>query len=195
MLRERLRYSLAAEWPDRILHEIDGENIVLSRAGKGDRVSGVWVRGKGGNTALVVHPDGVKSARDTLRVQELLQSGQSVLLLDVFETSTKLARGDKSRRDFLTYNRSDDANRVQDILTGLKFLSSQRRGRIELIGLQRAAVWCLFAASISPLDLNLQASVEGFQGRDEDFLTDFFVPGIQRAGGLEGVLKLTASQR
>ncbi|HWB96236.1 MAG TPA: acetylxylan esterase, partial [Bryobacteraceae bacterium] len=35
-LRERLSYSLLAEWPVQVLHQADGERIVLSRAGKGD---------------------------------------------------------------------------------------------------------------------------------------------------------------
>lgn len=195
VLRERVRYSLAAEWPDRVLHEIDGENIVLSRVGRNDRVPGLWMEGQGRNAALVTHPEGAQIARNTLQVRELLQSKHSVLLLNVFQTGTTVAPRDESRRDFLTYNRSDDANRVQDILTGLKFLSSQPSGRIELVGLEHAAVWCLFAAAISPLDLELQASLDGFEGGDEDFLTHFFVPGIQRAGGLEAALRLTASQR
>jgi hypothetical protein len=52
----------------------------------------------------------------------------------------------------------------------------------QLIGLGK------FAADISPMPVALQADLSGFQGSDEDFIQSFFVPGIQRAGGLQAVL-------
>jgi hypothetical protein len=34
-----------------------------------------------------------------------------------------------------------------------------------------------------------------FRGTDEDFIRDFFVPGILRAGGLQAAQRLTAKYR
>jgi hypothetical protein len=82
---------------------------------------------------------------------------------------------------FLTFNKSDDANRVQDILTALAWL---HQPETELIGLGKAAVWALFAAAISPAPVELHADISKFAGSDDDFLSALFVPGIQRAGGL-----------
>jgi hypothetical protein len=48
----------------------------------------------------------------------------------------------------------------------------------------------LFAAAVSPVNVRLIADLDGFQGADQDFIDHFFVPGIQRAGGLEAALKL-----
>ena len=96
---------------------------------------------------------------------------------------------------FRSFNKSDDANRVQDILTALAFLQSQTSERIELLGLGNAGIWCLFAASVARVETLLEADLDDFQGRDEDFLGRFFVPSIQRAGGLDAALRLTEAFR
>ena len=82
---------------------------------------------------------------------------------------------------FLTFNKSDDANRVQDILTALAWL---KQPKTQLIGLGKAAIWTEFAAAIAPVPVDLQADLAGFQGTAEEFVKDFFVSGIRRAGGL-----------
>jgi hypothetical protein len=138
---------------------------------------------------LIVDPDGAETARGRL------SSRRSTLLLDVFQTGAAVAPRNQSRRDFLTYNRTDDANRVQDILTGLRFLSSRQRERIELVGNGRAGVWCLFAAAIAPVEVEMKVQLDGFDGSDEAFLKGFFVPGVQRAGGLDTALRLTRDYR
>src|SRR5205814_10288547 len=105
-LRELLAYSLAAEWPAKVLSQRDGEKIVLSRAGRGDRVQGIWIEGAG-PASLVVNPEGT-DARD------LARAGRSVLAIDAFQ-----GKRDQTVRHFLAFNKTDDANRVQDILTAL----------------------------------------------------------------------------
>jgi hypothetical protein len=101
-----------------------------------------------------------------------------------------LLAGDKY---FLSYNRSDDAERVQDILTALQFLKSRFKGKPELIGLGNAGIRCVFAAALAPVPVELRADLNGFGGADEDYLARFFVPGIQRAGGLFTAMKLVAN--
>jgi hypothetical protein len=179
-LRELLAYSLVAEWPAQVLSQTEGDNIVLSRAGRGDRVPGIWIRGKA-PAALVVDPGGAEAARHTPAVQELLRAGRSTLLIDAFQTGRAVAQRDQSGRHFLTFNKTDDANRVQDILTALAFLNTPN---VRLVGLGKAAVWCLFAAALSGQPVDLSADLSGFGGSDQDFISGFFVPGIQRAGGL-----------
>jgi len=44
---------------------------------------------------------------------------------------------------------------------------------------------------VAPLAVRLTADLGDFQGRDEDFIERFFVPGLQRAGGLAAAMKLT----
>ena len=64
-----------------------------------------------------------------------------------------------------------------------------------MIGIGRAGVWSLFAAAVSPVSVELIADLNGFSGSDDDFKQRFFVPGVQRAGGLSAAMKLVNSLR
>ena len=162
------------------MSETAGERILLSRAGAGDRIPGIFIKGKG-VPALVVGPDGAEAARATPQVKALVAAGRPVLLIDAFQTGGAVAKRDTSARHFLTFNKTDDANRVQDILTALAFLNQPG---VKLVGLGKAAVWCQFAAAVAKAPVSLEADLAGFGGSDQDFIDRFFVPGIQRAGGL-----------
>src|SRR5262245_23068963 len=54
--RERLALALAAEWPAKVLSEVNGDRFVLSRDGRGDRIQGIWIKGSN-PPALVIHPE------------------------------------------------------------------------------------------------------------------------------------------
>jgi len=193
-LRRRLILSLSAEMPARIVSDISGKSIVVGRAGQRDRVPGRWHPGRG-SPLLLVHPEGSAAAAETMEARAALRAGRPLLLIDAFQTGAAVAPRDRSHRYFLTFNKSDDANRVQDILTALAFLRSQTQEKIVMRGHGKAGVWCLFAAAVAGMDLALEADLDGFQGGDEDFLQQFFVPSIQRAGGLDAALRLTAGLR
>jgi hypothetical protein len=167
---------------------------VIARADRRDRIPAEWHSGAGA-PLLFVHAGGAAEARKMPDVEAALAAKRPVLLIDAFQTGTAVALRDRSARYFLTFNKSDDANRVQDILTSLEFLRRQSKEKIELRGVGKAAVWCLFAAAVSNADLSLYNDLDGFTGKDDDFLRDFFVPGIQRAGGLDAALRLTAAMR
>src|SRR5476649_1662783 len=185
-LREMLSYSLMAEWPAEVLSQLEGVAILLSRPGKADRVPGIWLKGTG-PAALVVSPDGAAAARKSPEVARLAAAGRPVLMIDAFQTGSAVAPRDRSGKFFTTFNKTDDANRVQDILTALAWvkLETANAPETELVGLGRAGVWCLFAAAVAPRPVQLKADLSGFNGTDGDFLDRFFVPGIQRAGGLQ----------
>jgi hypothetical protein len=183
--KERLTFALASEWPSEVLSQGDGERIVLGRPGKGDRIPAVWIKGANPPT-LIVHPDGVAAARNTPEAQRLIQAGRAVLLIDAFQTGTAKAPRDRNVKMFLTFNKSDDANRVQDILTALAWLKNPDT---HLVGLGKAAVWCTFAAAVAPHKVPLTADLGSFKGSDQDFIDNFFVPDIQRAGGLKAALR------
>ena len=191
-LRERLRAALGAEWPQHVESTPEGDRIVLSRPGQHDRVSGIWIPGSE-PVALVVSPDGAQKALHSPEVQQRLRAGRFVLAIDAFQTGSARAERDRESDYFLSYNQTDDANRVQDILTSLAFLQNQFGSQVELVGLKRAGIWSLFAAAVAPLPVWLTADQEGFQGTDDDFHDRFFVPGIQWAGGLEAARRLAYS--
>ncbi|MGA2271525.1 MAG: hypothetical protein ABSH44_23930 [Bryobacteraceae bacterium] len=188
--RERLAYALAADWPSEVLSQTDGDRILMGRRGKGDRIPGIWVKGSN-PPVLVVHPDGAEAARKTPEVARLIESGRSVLMIDAFQTGSATAPRDRSVRNFLTFNKSDDANRVQDILTALAWLNTPKT---RLMGSGKAAVWCLFAAAVARQPVDLQADLGRFTGTDQDFTDSFFVPDIQRAGGLRAARQLVGTR-
>jgi hypothetical protein len=173
-----LKYALAADWPAQVLTEGRGERLVLGRPGKGDRIPAIWIKGST-PSALVVHPDGAEAARRSPEVARFLQAGRSVLLIDSFQTGSAVAPRNRDVKMFLTFNQSDDASRVQDILTSLAWLKTPKTS---LVGIGKAAVWCLFAAAVAkePVELTNDAKQYG----------DFFVPGIERAGGIEAARAL-----
>lgn len=193
--RERLRFALAAESPAKVLSRVDGERVVLSREGRGDRVVGIWIEGKT-PAALVVNADGAEAARKSREVAALRREGRAMLMIDAFQTGSAVAPRRRNARNFLTFNKSDDANRVQDILTALAWLQQERNSpKPLLIGTGKAAVWCVFAAAVSETPVELRAGANGFHGTDQEFIDSFFVPGIQRAGGWQAALRLAGAAR
>uniref|UniRef100_Q01SB1 Acetyl xylan esterase domain-containing protein n=1 Tax=Solibacter usitatus (strain Ellin6076) TaxID=234267 RepID=Q01SB1_SOLUE len=184
--REMLEFALGAEWPERVVQESEGEKVLFGRPGRGDRVAGM-VRQGTGRKVLLVHPDGAEAARKSTEFAALAKTGRPVYTVDAFQTGAAVAPRNRDAKMFLTFNRSDDANRVQDILTVLRGLDSD----VELVGVGKAAVWCQFAAALARRPVELKADLGGFTGSDQEYLDSFFVPGIQRAGGLRAARMLT----
>ncbi|MFN0167544.1 MAG: alpha/beta hydrolase family protein [Bryobacteraceae bacterium] len=187
-LRERLRLAIGVELPGSVDQAIEGERITLG-TGKGDRVPGIWLPGKaGGEAILAVHPEGAVAGRGDASIGKLTAAGKPVLLIDAFQTGSAVEPRNEKGSHFLTFNRSKDANRVQDIVTAVSWLRSTGHRNIRIVGLGKASVWALFAAAIS--QTTLTADTSWFPGTDDDYIRDFFVPGVQRAGGLDVARRL-----
>ena len=190
-LRERLTAAMAAEWPTQVVSAPDGpDRIVLGRPGKGDRVPAIWVPGKG-PALLFVDPEGSEAARSSAEAHRWIAEGHPLLAIDAYQTGRAAVSREKPAARYLVFNKSDSANRVQDILTGLAFLSDRTTGPVTLSGTGDAAVWAVFAAAVARMPVSLRADLGDFRGEDKDFIARFFVPGIQRAGGLQAALDLT----
>lgn len=216
-LRERLSQTLAVEIPQAVNAERNGSSIVLSRTGRNDRVPGIWIAG-GGRLAIVVDPKGSAAALDSDVVKLLRKDGRPVLLLDVFQTGAakapragdyaigpppKLTEGadDEERADaaagypkFLTFNVSDDAARVQDVLTAIAW-SSRNSENVDLFATGDAALWSVFAAARSNAPIALHLENVPKLTSDADYVEHFNVPGILRAGGLPVAEKLVSRSR
>ena len=165
--RERLKLALAADWPEKVNAATAGDLVILSREGVGDRVSGVWH--DGAKPAVLLVDAGSPDPK------------QAALKISVFQPTR-----DESHPMFLTFNKTDDAERVQDILTALKWLNQDST---KMVCRNRAAIWCTLAAAVSTKNVQLDAPTS-FRGSDEDWIGQMFIPGIQRAGGWAAVLKL-----
>jgi dienelactone hydrolase len=194
-LRASLQASIGVEWPAHVGKDGEGKKVALGREGFGDRVPAIWIPGPQSGVAVIVHPGGAEAARRDPEVERILKTGWPALLIDAFQTGSAVAPRDRSGKFFTTFNLTDDANRVQDILTSLRYLQQQGRGPIQLYGFGKAALWTLFAAATAEVPVHLHADLAGFHGSDKEFLDQFNVPGIQRGGGLDAALRLTRDER
>jgi dienelactone hydrolase len=194
VLRERLAMILGTEWPEQVDAETVGEGVILSRKGRHDRVPGVWYPGQEG-AVLLLHPGGGEVAQTTQAFRDLRKKRRPVLVIDAFQSGRAAAPRNRSVTHFLTFNMTDDAARVQDILTALAYLRSQTKGPVELIGLEKASVWALFAAALAPPEIVFSPNIGPFGGKDDEFIRDFFVPGIQKMGGIGAAMRVISSRR
>jgi dienelactone hydrolase len=188
-LRQAFGTILGIEWPTRVVPLHAGEWILLERAGHGERIPVEWLPGAGRESVLLIAPEGSTAARESAVAQNAIRRGDSVLFLNVYQTGSAKGPRISSGRDFLTFHRSDDANRVQDILVGLAFLSSTEPHRVRLVCAGSAGGWCLLAAALAPIHVTLDAD-RTFTGSDEELKKELFIPGLQRAGGLAAALRL-----
>lgn len=218
--RTALKHILGAKLPhpnDLRIQRVDyldstnyvAETYIIGRIGQGDRIPAVMLTPKGwkgGRAAVVAHEEGMvalfnsgSQTQSSDTVSALLENGIATLLIDVFQTGEHLALNGNTARSrdaahFLTYNPSDAALRVQDILTGIAFLDA--RFDIEsasLIGLGKAGLWSLLAAALAPgLEALAVDACEFDLDDDAQYLNELFIPGLRRAGDLRLAQALAA---
>ncbi len=209
-LEPGLRHVLAAEypWTETIVEsastsgvEAGVRSLVIGRRALADRVPvRVWSPPpEARKSVLVVHPDGVAgaSAREDSLIEPLRRQGYVVASIDAFNSGSARVQRDTSDRFFTTYNRTDDANRVQDVLTALAWLKRQPGVRsVSLVGLERAGLWCLLAQALAPGLDAVVADADAFPtGSDDAYLGRVFVPLLRSVGGFETALTLGLGSR
>ena len=205
---ERLTFSLLAfrPKPSELLVEKKeampgGEKLLLGRDGKGDRVSAVWLTPSRPNPAvaptLIVHPGGIASVSSSPVVKTLLNRGGIVMSIDAFQTGSAIAPRDTSARGFVNYNQTNDANRVQDILTALEYLKSRSKAQtVNLVGLEDAGVWSYFARAMAGQGVDLAADLAQFAAEtDAEYLNKFFIPGLRKAGDFRAAAVMNSQGR
>ncbi len=215
-LRERLRQTLSVEIPQNVIADVKGQSVVLSRAMRNDRVPGIWIPGSG-KTAIVIDTNGAAAALKTETFSRLRKEQRPILLIDAFQTGAAKAprNGDSSngisgnlpddadeeqRADvaaggpkFLTFNVSDDAARVQDIVTAIVYASKSSHD-VDVYASGDAALWSIFAASVSQVPVTLHTENVPALTTNADYVRHFNVPGILRAGGLTAADRLLQSR-
>jgi hypothetical protein len=192
---ERLTYSLLAFRPtstDLISEKKEavpmGERLLIGRSGKGDRIPAVWLAPGRVNPdiapTLVVHPGGVAWALESPLVKTLVSRGGIVMSLDAFQTGAAVAPRDTSNRAYLHFNQTNDANRVQDILTALEYLRNRSTVEtVNLVGVDHGGVWSYFARALAGKGVNLVADLAQFAAdTDAEFISKLFIPGLRKAG-------------
>ena len=205
---ERLTFSLLASRPtpadlrsERKEAVPMGERLTIGRNGKGDQIPAVWLApakiDPDMTPTLVVHPEGITWALKSPLVKALLNRGGVVMSIDAFQTGSAVAPRDTSNRAYLHFNQTNDANRVQDILTALEYVRSRSKSRtVNLVGLDMAGVWSYFARTLAGDGVNLAADLGQFAAdTDAEYQKKFFIPGVRKAGDFHAASVLNAQGR
>ena len=139
---------------------------------------------------LIVHPQGkvgligAEHSTPTSVITDLIAAGQSVMVIDTFLTGEHGSTPrDASDRFFTTYNRTDAALRVQDVVTALVYL----RGRgdvvsINVVGMGEAGLWCLLASGFVDVERTVIDANQFDSDSDEAYLQSLPIPSIRRVG-------------
>ena len=175
----------------------------IGRVGRGDRVpAALWFpRGKRRNltATLLVHAEGKAAleAPGASWVQPLLARGHLVMSIDAFNTGAARAKRDMSDPFFTTYNRTDDSNRVQDILTAIAYLESRPDvARVNLAGVGKGGLWSLLARALAPQLHRTLVDVSNFSSEEDGaFLEHLYVPVLRRAGDFKTAAMLAPPTR
>ncbi len=196
-----LRRSLAIATPDSTRPNTVEESSFTAQPlviGGKDQLPSLFLTPKAeeanGSATLIVHPQGAmnlmnpETGQPTCLVSELLAAGESVLGVDLFLTGAHSSADGKVIRDtsdryFTTYNRTDAALRVQDILTALTHLKAQTAfSTLSLIGLGEAGLWCLLAAGFTDVGRTVVDANQFDTDNDEAYLQTLPIPSIRRVG-------------
>jgi len=176
------------------------QRVILGRAFAQERVPGqlVFAGEHVKSVVLVVHPEGAQAALGsgqllTPLARELVKHGFCSFSIDAFQTGE--AKDPSRKLDctfFPTYNRTDDAHRIQDILTALVYLEAAwRPERIVVVGQGLAGLWCLLARPLFPTPLAVVADVVGFDSANDDaYLQDLYIPLLRQAGDFQAAALL-----
>lgn len=147
---------------------------------------------------ICVHPEGIRAA-DALEkfIAAQVAEGTGVILIEPFTTGrppsgTHPAGERNAGGYFTTFNRTDAAESVFDVLTVLGYeLNRPQAPRLNLVGFGRMGPVCLVARTLVPEPLVLAVKLRtvidmnGFDiESDEAYARDLFLPGIRRIGGL-----------
>lgn len=164
---------------------------------------------KSGRIAILVHENGKQGfLRQSCRtagdlIVNLTKKGWFVLAIDAFNTGEHTALDGSPERDydkdfFDTYNRTDTAERVYDILLTAKCIRSGNLPagtsftETALVGYGKAGLWCLLAAPFADVN-KVVVDAGGLDVSDDSLLLDeFYVPCLRRAGDFRSATALTA---
>jgi dienelactone hydrolase len=192
---EAFRYSLMAEFPapkDIVTGELAPidfvgktmENVVISRRGKSDRVHITLIKSSAkpsGNSLVLLTAIGDALPINHYLIEPLNKAGHDVVLVRCFPGGRQIP--DKIKF-FTTYNRTDAANRAQDILTAISYLKGRNpNARLSVVGLGEGGLWALLARGLAPaIDRMVIDAVEFDSSSDEAFIKSLAIPGVRRAG-------------
>ena len=197
---EAFKYSLMAEYPkwgEMAIEHLGvknapgavSERLIISQRERGDRVETVlWKppkpKPKPVNAFVLV----VEPASNDL-IMRLVKADYTVLSLKLFPGGRQIPEKVKF---FTTYNRTDEANRVQDILTAIALLkhtlmayigNEGHKTSLSVVAQGNAGLLALLARGLAPaIDRMVIDAAQFDSSSDEAFIKSMPIPGVRRAG-------------
>lgn len=170
------------------------ERLVLSPAGAGHAVPAALARPAAGcsEIAVVVAGRGKDAVAAGGYVDGLTAAGYGVLAPDVFGVGEAARGAREGGRHFLTFNRSDAAERVQDIITAVAY-AAEHAEAVHLVGVGAAGLWALLARPLVDMAGKTVVELAGLDPMDKGALLEqAYIPGLGRAGGVLAAGMLSA---
>ncbi len=205
--RQRLQLALLTENPEdeEIVSVTEADGLLaIGRKSAGDRIPAkFWNEGGGGTPTLTVFPGGHAEASSSELGRALIAAGGPLLAIDALQTGAAAAprdiagAGDDAEKYFRVFNRTDDANRVQDVLTALAFLRKKTGAEtVNVAGSGRAGLWVALAAALDEGPLQVAADLDGFDAADDAaYVEALSIPGLRRAGDFRAAAVLLSGRR
>jgi len=191
-LRERMAAVFNIAMPPQVTVPEATPELVLLRTDTGTPVRARWVTPPAAETAafeIAVSPEGLACA-ECLRPGPDASPARARLLVQVYKAA---APPEPFRLERATFHRTNFAERAQDILAAIRYVSgfsAQKPVRLSCTGLARA--WCLLAAASAPPEMNLELA-GGVDAGATAGLTEYLNrPGIAYAGGLPVLFRLAS---
>lgn len=209
LMRQALRRVLVADIPSEkqlIVQEggKDARNglvfgqLWLGRVDIGDRIPALLIGdGKSKDALLILSESGAaseigKGNREILEFIRKVGRRVDVLAIDAFLTGAAAGERKRDVQFFTTYNRTDDAERVQDVLTAFAFLKS-RYNQVHIVGFGISGLWALLSKAVSGLDGKIAADAAQFDASsDDEYAKRLYIPCFRRVGDFGTVLALIA---
>ncbi len=203
------KYSLSVKQPpacDLKVENIDEEKrdgyivkrLIIGQKSVGERMPALMLVPEKPNSAvLLVYPEGKSALAEgnepSSLARGLLDKNKIVMSIDTFKTGElKTFKRNENINHFYTYNLSDTALRIQDILNAIAYLQTQTY-TVDLIGIGEAGPWCLLALGM--VDAVNQAIVDAnkFDYNNDNLWVDkLFIPHIRKAGDFKTAIALFA---
>src|SRR5262249_3969893 len=161
--------------------------LIISRKGWDDRVPITIYKAGSSRSAksviLSVSPENSSDTSTCDLAQQIVKAGHIFVSVQCFSGGRKIPDEIKF---FTTYNRTDDANRVQDILTALAYAKNRfGNAQIRLAAHGQAGLWALLARGLAPkIDRCAIDAAEFDTESDAEFVKRLAIPGIRRAGDI-----------
>ncbi len=135
-------------------------------------------------------------------LKDILEEGHVVISPDLFLTGEynypgcSTGRVYPSSKSFTTFNQTDDALKVKDIVSTYNWVTKGKYEEIILGGFGIASIWCIAALPFLKDIKEVILDVTSFNPEDErEYIKSFYVPGFLAMGGFETCLRISSTKR